>query len=356
MQTADAQLLILCALARGPLHGYAVNTAVREVTGERLGRGSLSSALARLEAKGLIEPLEMQGRQRPLQLTEAGRVVLERELHATARVTQRMFEAAVPDRVAYQRSLSGVAALHAYRDVMVRALEAVPGQTVLDVGCGPGGDVALLAEAVDAAVGVPVREAETGPGRVIGVDREPRMVGEALALHAAGACVGFVCADAHALPFGSASVDRVWMHRVLQHAADPGRVLAEAARVLRPGGRVVMAEPDWETLVFDHPDLEASRAYTRHVVDRIIRNGVIGRQLARRAGEAGLEAADVVPVASVLRDAKEADRVLGFQRNAERAVAAGYLSPKAAQAWLDGLAEKPFFASVTVYVVSASRP
>jgi hypothetical protein len=116
-----------------------------------------------------------------------------------------------------------------------------------------------------------------------------------------------------------------------------------------------MAEPDWETLLFDHPDLAASRAYTRHVVDRIIRNGVIGRQLVRRAAEAGLEVRDVVPVTSVLRDAREADRVLGFQRNAERAVAAGYLTADAAQAWLDGLARGPFFASVTVYVVAASR-
>ncbi|WP_042385145.1 methyltransferase domain-containing protein [Streptacidiphilus melanogenes] len=343
MQTADAQLLILCALARGPLHGYAVNTAVKEVTGERLGRGSLSSALARLEAKGLIEPLEMQGRQRPLRLTDAGRAVLERELHATALVTQRMFEAAVPDRVAYQRRLSGVEALHTYRDVMVRALAPVPGQTVLDVGCGPGGDVPLLAGAV------------TASGRVLGLDREPRMVADARARHGQRSGVAFLGADAHALPLASACVDRVWMHRVLQHAADPALVLTETARVLRPGGRVVLAEPDWETLVFDHPDLEASRAYTRHVVDRIIRNAVVGRQLARRATEAGLAVDAVVPVTSALRDAAEADRVLGFQRNAERAVTAGYLTAEAAQGWLDALAAGPFLASVTVHVVAASR-
>ncbi|WP_042422465.1 methyltransferase domain-containing protein [Streptacidiphilus anmyonensis] len=344
MQTADAQLLVLCALARGPLHGYAVNTAVGEVTGERLGRGSLSSALARLEAKGLIEPLERQGRQRPLRLTDAGRAALERELHATARVTQRMFEAAVPDRVAYQQRLSGVGALHAYRDVMARQLHPEPGGTVLDVGCGPGGDVPLLAAAV------------AGSGRVIGVDRDPRMPAEARARHGGRVPgVAFLRGDAHALPLASACVDRVWMHRVLQHAADPALVLAEAARVVRPGGRVVLAEPDWETLVFDHPDLEASRAYTRHVVDRVIRNGVVGRQLARRAAEAGLAVDAVVPVAAVLRDAGEADRILGFQRNAERAVAAGYLTAEAAQGWLDALAGGPFLASVTVHVVAATR-
>ncbi|WP_051942846.1 methyltransferase domain-containing protein [Streptacidiphilus rugosus] len=116
-----------------------------------------------------------------------------------------------------------------------------------------------------------------------------------------------------------------------------------------------MAEPDWESLVFDHPDLEASRAYTRHLVDRIVRNALMGRQLARRAEQAGLQVRDVVAVTSVLRDAREADRVLGLQRNAQRAVDAGYLTATVAQRWLDGLTREPFLAAVTVYIVAADR-
>lgn len=86
MQANDAQTLVLCALADGPLHGYAINTAIEELTGERLGPGSLYGALTRLEAKGLIESLADTGRQRPVQLTRAGRDVLERELRAMAHV------------------------------------------------------------------------------------------------------------------------------------------------------------------------------------------------------------------------------------------------------------------------------
>jgi DNA-binding PadR family transcriptional regulator len=86
MQGNDAQTLVLCALADGPLHGYAVNVAIEELTGERLGPGSLYGALARLEAKGLVEPLDGSGRQRPVQLTGHGREVLERELRSMAKV------------------------------------------------------------------------------------------------------------------------------------------------------------------------------------------------------------------------------------------------------------------------------
>ena len=76
----------MCALLDGPKHGYAINAAIEEMTDERLGPGSLYGALARLEAKALIEPLAGQGRQRPVRLTGKGREVVERELRAMARV------------------------------------------------------------------------------------------------------------------------------------------------------------------------------------------------------------------------------------------------------------------------------
>jgi DNA-binding PadR family transcriptional regulator len=88
MQANDAQTLVLCVLAEGPLHGYAINTAIEELTGERLGPGSLYGALTRLEAKGLVESLADTGRQRPVRLTRSGREVLERELRAMAHVAQ----------------------------------------------------------------------------------------------------------------------------------------------------------------------------------------------------------------------------------------------------------------------------
>jgi DNA-binding PadR family transcriptional regulator len=82
----DAQTLVLCALANGPLHGYAINTSIEALTGQRLGPGSLYGALARLEGKQLIEPVEGQGRQRPVRLTPAGRQVLQDELMAMQRL------------------------------------------------------------------------------------------------------------------------------------------------------------------------------------------------------------------------------------------------------------------------------
>ncbi|WP_369354781.1 hypothetical protein [Streptomyces sp. cg2] len=135
----------------------------------------------------------------------------------------------------------------------------------------------------------------------------------------------------------------------------PGR-RAEVRRVLRPGGRLVMAEPDWDSLAIDHPDLGVSRAYTRHLTDRIVRNAVVGRQLQRLALQAGFAVTSVAPATSVFRDVHAADQVLGLQRNTERAVAAGYLTDRQADCRLDHLAKGPFFAAVTLYIVTAETP
>ncbi|MFJ8443056.1 methyltransferase domain-containing protein [Kitasatospora griseola] len=340
MRTNDAQMLVLSALADGPLHGYAVNTAIERMTGARLGRGSLSGALARLHGKGLIAYLDGDGRRRPVRLTDDGRAALGRELGALADVTGRLFETVVPDRIAYQERLAATDQVRAYKQVLLDALDARPGHLVLDWGCGPGTDLDALARAV------------TARGRVLGIDHDPEMVRRAAALPHAHV----LHADVHRLPLAADSADRVRTDRLLQHLADVPRALGEAHRVLRPGGRLVAAEPDWDTLAVDHPDLDIARAWTRHLADRMVRNPVIGRQLPRLAAQSGLDVRAVVPVTSVYREVRAADEVLGLHRNTERAVAAGYLTRRQADDFLDHLAHGPFLASVTLHVVTAEKP
>ncbi|MFC8719351.1 methyltransferase domain-containing protein [Kitasatospora sp. NPDC057198] len=344
MRTNDAQMLVLSALADGPLHGYAVNTAVERMTGTRLGRGSLSGALARLRDKQLIEYLPGEGRRRPVRLTAEGRRVLGRELDALADVAGQLFETVVPDRIAYQERLNGTDQARAYQQVLLDALDARPGHHLLDWGCGTGAALPALARAA------------TSRGRLLGVDHDPDMVRRAAGSAAGLPGTAVLRADVHRLPLAPGSADRIRTDRLLQHLADPAAALAEAHRVLRPGGRLVAAEPDWDTLAVDHPDPVLARAFTRHLTDRIVRNPLIGRQLPRLAAAAGLAVRAVVPVTPLYRDVREADRVLGLHRNTERAVEAGYLSREQARRWLDHLAHGPFLASVTVLVTTAEKP
>lgn len=107
-----------------------------------------------------------------------------------------------------------------------------PGETVLDIGCGAGMDLLLAARHV-------------GPtGRAIGVDMTSAMIERARAgaAQAGLAHVEVRQGDATSLPVASASVDVVISNGVLNLVAEKEIAFSEIARVLRPGGRLQLAD------------------------------------------------------------------------------------------------------------------
>ena len=117
---------------------------------------------------------------------------------------------------------------------LFRRLGLQSGSVALEVGCGAGGASRLLAQVVEGA-------------RVVGVDPSRLAVDEAIRLTDAAGLAGrvsFETMDGRRLSYPDGAFDAVFASRVLVHAFDPEGILSEMLRVLRPGGRLLVVEPD----------------------------------------------------------------------------------------------------------------
>lgn len=99
---------------------------------------------------------------------------------------------------------------------------------ILDVACGTGYGANCLASAALFVVGLDISNAALSEG----------------AEHFARPNLGFVCADAHALPFAQSSFDAVVSIETIEHLPRPREFLTECARVLRPAGTLVLSTPN----------------------------------------------------------------------------------------------------------------
>jgi SAM-dependent methyltransferase len=248
-----------------------------------------------------------------------------------------------PEPVSYMAAAASTAGGRTYKQRALRRLALGSGSVVLDAGCGPGTDLLNLAEAVGPA------------GKVIGLDNDEVMLAAARQRAAGAATVEIRSGDVHALPLPDDSVDRARTDRVLQHVRDPELALAELLRVTKPGGRAVIAEPDWGTLVVDSPLEAVSAAFTSFTCRHVVRNATLGRRVGRLATAVGWTRSTVDGCALTLTDFEEADSILGLGRNSASAVRAGDMTAGERESWLASLVGQPVLAAVTLVVTTLTK-
>ena len=152
------------------------------------------------------------------------------------------------------------------------------GQSLLDVGCGPGtitADLALL----------------VAPGDVVGMDAAADVVARAEE-HSAGLGLEnlrFEVGDLFALGYPDAAFDVIHLHQVLQHVADPVAALVELRRVLRPDGVLAARDSDYGAFTWapGDPVLERWLELYFAVTTRNGHDARIGPRLLGHAHEAG---------------------------------------------------------------------
>ena len=145
---------------------------------------------------------------------------------------------------------------------------------VLEIGCGNGASTAFLLEHLE-------------PVRCVGIDPAAGLLDRARRTHGPRPCLTFELAHALATGQSDASFDAVVAHTVFSHLADPAGALAEAFRVLRPGGRLAVLDGDYATntvALFDGDPLQAAMAMAQR---HLIHDPYIMRRLAGLARVAG---------------------------------------------------------------------
>jgi ubiquinone/menaquinone biosynthesis C-methylase UbiE len=173
----------------------------------------------------------------------------------------------------------------AQRRATLEALQPAAGERILDIGSGPG----LLAHDLAAAVGP--------RGRVCGIDTSEPMLAMSARRCAAQPWAEFRPADATQLPYPDAGFDAAVSTQVYEYVPDIPAALADLHRVLRPGGRAVIVDTDYGSLVIYTEDkarmARVLAAWNEHFV-----HAELPRTLSRQLRDAGfaLRRREVIPM------------------------------------------------------------
>jgi arsenite methyltransferase len=162
----------------------------------------------------------------------------------------------------------------AQRRQVLEALKPAAGEHVLDIGAGPG----LLAYDIAAAVGP--------TGRLEGIDASGAMVAMSAKRCAEQSWAEFRTADAAQLPYPDHSFDAAVSTQVYEYVPDVPAAIREQHRVLRPGGRAVIMDTDYGSLVINTEDPERM-ARVLAAWDEHFAHGNLPRTLSRQLRDAG---------------------------------------------------------------------
>lgn len=269
-----------------------------------------------------------------------------------ADIFQRVDELETEQRSMIAERLEFRAAMPRFVEVRDDYLEEIglpmEGQ-VLELGCGTGAVCRAIA---------------TWPGfkgKVTGSDLSESLIETAreLAVESGIDGIEFIQADGQGSTAYEGEFDMVLGHTVISHVADPDAFLAEALRLARPGGKVVIHDADYASLSFDTGTPELDRVLPQKYSQILFANPFVMRELPGRLRRLGVRPSKTI--GALVVEVGGAEYFPGIIRNyAPTAVAAGVVSESEVTGWVASLdralAEERFFGSCNYLTYAFERP
>jgi ubiquinone/menaquinone biosynthesis C-methylase UbiE len=227
-------------------------------------------------------------------------------------------------------------------------LDLYPGLQVLDAGTGTGEDAQEMAKLV------------TPGGQVVGLDFSQIMIDEAKRrMQDSSLPLRFVQGDIQHLPFENAAFDRCYADRIFIHLPDPHLAIAELVRVIRPGGKILIAEGDPESQVLDSPYPDVTRRFFRFRNDGM-RQPDIAHRLYALFMDAGLLDVQVEPLARLTTDYEMIRPVAHYIEGMRTAQSCGVVTAEEAEQWIlsleEGMRTGRFFHAIMWFITSGRKP
>lgn len=186
------------------------------------------------------------------------------------------------DEAAQEASIYETDAAAQRRERVRALLDPDAGAAVLSIGCGPGFELAELGDSVGES------------GSVLGVDRSPTMLALAAERCADRSQVALARGDAVSVPVPDDTIDAATAVQVYEYIDEFTHALRELARVLRPGGRAVVCDADFDSVVWRSPDPDRM-ARVLDAFDDHCPHPNLGSRLAPELRAAGLSVERVQP-------------------------------------------------------------
>jgi ubiquinone/menaquinone biosynthesis C-methylase UbiE len=222
------------------------------------------------------------------------------------------------------------------------------GQTVLDAGCGIGFD----------AIQMSMQVGETG--HVYGVDISQEMIEKAKSNAAhLELPLTFGKGNLYKLDFDGDFFDCCRVDHTFQHLSDPMTALIELIRVTKPGGKIIITDPDHDSLIIDTPFTDVNNRFIRFRSDHMPQGG-IAHQMYGRFKEIGLIGIQVKPLTHVYTDYEEKKITSPYLDEIWIAQEYGAVTREEAESWAlflrEAINEDRFLCMLTYIITIGVKP